>query len=142
MKILEIIKTDKPKEKENQISLDFYPNYHVGPVFEPGNPYTVGSYGVTWDNWNADTRLALWSLILRILPQARNQGIDFENPHTMFRQWLEKSPCMMVSETLEAIMSISTTPEELAAMCDYAHYSGDVRKLMSKVPNRSEGWEW
>ena len=142
MKLLDIIQTDKPKGKENQILLDFWPNYHVGPVHEPGNPRTVGSYGVTWDNWNADTRLALWCLISRIIPQARKQDVDFESPQSMFRQWLEKSPCMMVDETLAAMMSNTTPPERIAAMCDYANYSGSVTKLKSVIPNRPEGWEW
>ena len=77
-----------------------------------------------------------------MIPQARVQEVDFESPQSMFRQWLEKSPCAKIDETLEAIMSIKTTSGELAAMCDYANYKGSVTKLMSKVPNRAEGWEW
>jgi hypothetical protein len=99
MKLLEIIKTDKPFERETQVYLDFFPRFHAGPV----DPLRcTGSYGVTWDNWNGgDTRLAVWALVQRIILQAHKQGIEIEQEGTMFRKWLDKSPCWRVKETLE-----------------------------------------
>ncbi|KAE9368502.1 hypothetical protein N431DRAFT_414971 [Stipitochalara longipes BDJ] len=143
MKLLDVIKRDKPLERENKVSLDFYPNFHLGPADELGSPYCVGAYGVTWDNWNFDTTRAVWCLVLQIIPKARSQGIDFESKHTMFRQWLEKGPCHEIEETIKTFM----TPPELtnnhaenkknnrdylkkvAAMVNYRRTGGDVRML-------------
>jgi hypothetical protein len=149
MKLLEIIQTDKPKGKDTQISLDFYPNYHQGPVPFPGYKYYVGSYGVTWDNWNGDTRLGVWQLISVIIPQALKQKQDFWSKHTMFRQWLDKSPCWRVSETLATLVrdtGDTRTDEEIdenfAGMCDYPNTGGSKKKFKSNIPNRTEGYEW
>ena len=47
LELLNIIKSDRPKGKEHQVKLDWYPNYHVGPDPDvtPAQYYT-GSYGV------------------------------------------------------------------------------------------------
>jgi hypothetical protein len=138
MKLLDIIKTDRPLERENQVSLDFYPNFHLGPIDEPGSPYSVGAYGVTWDNWNFDTTRAVWCLMIQIIPKARSQGIDFESEHTMFRQWMEKGPCHKIEETIAAFMTPPDpqNPEEnidnlkrIAAMVNYRRTGGKVEEL-------------
>ena len=140
MKLLDIIKTDRVLEKENQVSLDFFPNFHLGPVEEPGNPYSVGSYGVTWDNWNFDTCRALWCLVIQILFKARSQGIDLESKHTMFRQWMEKGPCHKVEETIATIMNPESSLEVIAAMINYRRTQGKVERL--NQCNRPDGTRW
>jgi hypothetical protein len=142
MRLLDIIKTDKPLEKENQVYLDFFPNYHVGPKYYPGYAYHTGSYGVMWDNWNADTRLAIWALVSRILPKALDQGIDLTGPNTAFRKWLEKSPCWRIDETLKDLMDPTIRPVKLAVSVDFPHYHGREDYFTSKIPNRPESWEW
>jgi hypothetical protein len=151
MKLLDIIKTDRPLERENQVSLDFYPNFHLGPVEEPGNPYSVGAYGVTWDNWNFDTTRAVWCLIIQIIPKARSQGIDFESKHSMFRQWMEHGPCHEIEETIAAFMTPLAhdkdkskekamnieTLKKVAAMVNYRRTGGKIEKL--KQVNRLGG---
>jgi hypothetical protein len=140
MKLLDIIRTDRPLERENQVSLDFYPNFHLGPVAVPGNPYSVGAYGVTWDNWNIDTTRAVWCLMVQIIPKARSQGIDFESKHTMFRQWMEKGPCHKIEETIALFMKPDDSIENLkkiAAMINYRRTQGKVEKL--KQVNRPGG---
>ncbi|PMD20946.1 hypothetical protein NA56DRAFT_540642, partial [Hyaloscypha hepaticicola] len=140
MKLLDIIKIDKPLERENQVALDFFPNFHVGPVEEPGNPYSVGSYGVTWDNWNYDTTIAVWCLVIQIITKARSQGIDFESKHTMFRQWLEKGPCHKIKETIRTFMSPESSLELIAAMVSYRRTQGKINRLIQC--NRLDGINW
>ena len=48
MQLLEIITLDRMKGREHQVSLDFYPRFHIGPVIEDGNPQTIGGFGPTW----------------------------------------------------------------------------------------------
>jgi len=129
--------------KHHRLSFDFFPNYHVGPAEDPGNPYAVGSYGVTWDNWNTDTCLSVWCLVSRILPQARAQGIDFESDHTAFRQWLEMSPCREVGETLKALRHLQEPHPCLpavAAMVNYRETLGKPKKLAKN--NKPNDWQW
>jgi hypothetical protein len=144
MRLLEIIKTDRPLEREYQVYLDFYPNFHKGPPSQPGNKYAVGSYGVTWDNWNGNSTLAIWQLVSRIIPQARSQGLDFESPYTAFRKWLNDGPCWRVATTLPALLSPLTPPAELCAMVDCANptHNGSKRKFTHAIGNRHGGWEW
>jgi len=142
LRLLEIIRT-RSSVKKNQISFDFFPNYHVGPPEEPGNPYSVGSYGVTWDNWDNDTCLSVWCLVSKILPQAREQGIDFESQHTAFRQWLEMSPCREIGETIKALGTLQNPHPSLpaiAAMIDYRNTMGYPSGLCR--PNKPNGWNW
>ncbi|TVY88963.1 hypothetical protein LAWI1_G006282, partial [Lachnellula willkommii] len=146
MRLLEIIRSDRMLGKEDQVSLDFFPNYHVGPKESLGE-YCVGTYGASWDNWNGDTDIAIWAMVTRIIPQARKQGIDFESPHTAFRQWLDKSPCWRVDEMLEAISQFTTDPEydpaKFAALVDCRnpdHY-GNVTKYTGKITHRPQGWK-
>lgn len=149
MRLLEIIDTDKVKGKH--VALDFFPNYHLGPIDVPGSGQPAYSFGVTWDNAEIDTRLAIWQLVTRILPQARMQGVDFENQHTAFRQWLDKSPCSQVEATISAIMealddqgSIDSDlrDQKLVAQIDWPTYHGSVQKLLKRNHNRPEGWTW
>lgn len=149
LKLLEIIQVDKPLEKKNQISLDFYPNYHQGPIPFPGNKYHQGTYGVTWDNWNGDTRLAVWQLASIIIPQAIEQKQDFLSKHTMFRQWLDTSPCWRVAETLATLQvhpgdtrSQYEIDEDFVVMVDFPNTGGSKTKFKSDRPNCPEGWEW
>jgi len=143
MRLLEIIRTDRMLGKEDQVNLDFFPNYHVGPPEELGK-YSVGTYGACWDNWGGDTILAIWAMVCRIIPQARKQGIDFESPHTAFRQWLEKSPCWRVEEVLKTFSDPTCDVAKFAALVDCRnpdHY-GDVHKFTSKIKHRPQGWKW
>jgi hypothetical protein len=144
LRLLEIVKTDRILEREHSIRLDFRPNYHAGPVFYPGNKYCTGEFGITWDNWNANSILAVWCLIRRIIPQARSQGIDFESKHTAFRQWLDKGPCWKVEETLEAINDPQYDPIALAALVDCSNpdHNGKVSRFAGDIGNRPEGWQW
>lgn len=48
MRLLSIIRVDRMKGRENQVTLDFYPRLHVGPRVEAGNEYTIGGFGATW----------------------------------------------------------------------------------------------
>ncbi len=124
VKILDILRMDRPRGRENQISLDYFPNFHQGPADTSGSPYAIGPYGATWDNWNAYTCIAIWALICRIIGRARWQGIDFESRHTAFRRWLDKSPCYMVEETLEAMFNVDTPVRKVAMMVDWRHTQG------------------
>jgi hypothetical protein len=146
MRLLEIIRADRMLGKEDQVNLDFFPNYHVGPSEELGK-YCVGTYGACWDNWGGDTNPAIWAMVCRIIPQAKKQGIDFEGEHTAFRQWLEKSSCWRVKDVLEALPRLSD-PEydvaEFAALVDCRNpdHFGDVVKFTSKIKHRPQGWKW
>lgn len=142
LRLLEIITTDKPKGKKSQVSLDFYPNYHVGPFPFPGNEYHTGDYGVTWDNWNGDSRIGIWALLVSIIPAARSQNVDFESPHTMFRQWLDRSPCWHVARTLEVMMDKNQTDLDFVVMVDYPNTDGSHRRFTGEIRNRPEGWKW
>jgi hypothetical protein len=144
LRLLEIVKTDRIRERENSIRLDFRPNYHAGPVFSPGNIHSTGEYGVTWDNWNGNTILAVWCLVRRIIARARKQNIDFESKYTAFRQWLDKGPCWKVEETLKAVTDPGYDPIALAALVDCSNpdHVGKVRKFTSQIGNRPEGWKW
>lgn len=46
MKLLQIIRTDRPLGEENQVDLDFYPRLHRGPIESPSE-YCVGAFGVS-----------------------------------------------------------------------------------------------
>lgn len=115
LRLLDILKVDRLKGKEHSVSLDFYPMYHLGP----DNEHYVGRYGVSWDNTQMDTRRGIWSLAKRIIEKARAQNIDLQSPHTMFRQWLEKTPCWKVGWTLNSFWFPDTKAIEVAAMVEY-----------------------
>ncbi|KAL3422115.1 hypothetical protein PVAG01_06271 [Phlyctema vagabunda] len=144
-KLLEIVRTDKMKGK--QVALDFFPRYHQGPASGNPQPYS-GSYGVTWDNAEIDTRLAIWKIVYDLTPQAREQGVDLESPSSAFRRWLDRSPCWRVEDTLLAVNAYLGKLEDLGDICnfivwvDYPTYKGDVPYFVSNIPNRHEGWEW
>lgn len=144
IKLLDIIKTDKTKEREQQVALDFFPAHHVGPIPIPGTDNYSGNYGATWDNWRGDTRLAIWSLVAMILPRARAQNVDFTSEASMFRRWLELSPCLEVGAVLKALEDETTQPETLVSMVNYWTYKGDVGRLIDDIsnPNRPEGYLW
>lgn len=107
LRLLEIIKTDRVKERENQVNLDFYPQFHHGPgggISRYAGPYAVGAYGVTWDNWYHDSRLGVWALASQIFKQARSQNVDLESKGTSFRKWLDDGPCWEVDLTINALL--------------------------------------
>lgn len=155
--LLEIIQRDRPRGCENQVYLDFYPTYHVGPsqIYQAGNrkgERKVGlnlSYGVSWDDtgmYVQDTRIAIWQEVGTLLKQARSQGIDMESKHTMFRQWLDKSPCLAVEKTLKILMDPESEIENVIAHVAYGEFAGCVDKfnksVPGKVPNKPEGSQW
>ncbi|QSZ37632.1 hypothetical protein DSL72_008731 [Monilinia vaccinii-corymbosi] len=155
IEILHIIQRDRGRGCERQVSLDFYPAYHVGPH----KTYQVGAkkgekksgehhaYGVSWDDTgmyvDSDIRIAIWQEVCTILQLAREQGIDLESKHTMFRQWLDKSPCLAVKATLKVIMSPHSDVENVIAHVAYGEFGGRVDKFRKskpgKVPNKPEG---
>ncbi|CAG8948771.1 hypothetical protein HYFRA_00001893 [Hymenoscyphus fraxineus] len=142
--LLGIITLDRPKGKEHQVNLDFYPNFHIGPV-ETGKPWEMGGFGVTWDNWNRDSRLAIWQLVSHILPKARSQGIDMESPWTGFRKWLDDGPCWRVEQTLKVMMDPKVGPREFAAQVDAGNilHHGSVDMMFNyKRAILSGGMEW
>lgn len=137
IRLLDIIKADRPLGKDDQVYLDFFPNYHIGP-----KTGCTGSYGVLWDNWDGDTRLGIWQLVSRILPRAFAQGIDLTKPGTAFRTWLEMSPCWNVEETIKVIMTPDALPVIRVPYIDYPRYRGNVEYFRSKIWKRPEGWKW
>lgn len=142
LKMLDIVQMDRPKGKEHQISLDFFPNLHIGPILIPGANNYSGNYGVTWDSWLGDTCLAIWSLMTRILPIAKRRGVDLISPGTMFRKWLDMTPCLEIDATIEAIFDTNMGPVKFISMVDYLHYQGRPSKVTQAIPNRSEGSLW
>ncbi|KAH6669417.1 hypothetical protein B0J14DRAFT_703371 [Halenospora varia] len=147
--LLDILQVDRPKDKEEQVKLDFYPNYHQGPVEEEGNgAWCHGSFGASWDNWNFNTCLAIWALVCNIIPKAQRQGIDFLGKHTMFRQWLDKSPCWRVEETLAALGAyLAGRKCDTAALtalldCSNEDHFGNVKVYTGHIGNRAHGWKW
>lgn len=157
LELLEIITRDRLRGCEHQVSLDFYPAYHVGPYpthqagpkkgeDKIGETY---SYGVSWDDtglYIADVRIAIWQEVTGLIKQARIQGIDFVSKHTMFRQWLDKSPCLAVEETLKVIAKDFPTVEDTIVYVNYAEFKGRVSKFRKSrpgnVPNKTEGSQW
>jgi hypothetical protein len=126
LKLLDVITVDRMKGKEHSVYLDFYPNYHLGP--EDGGENT---FGVCWDNLDFDTCMGIWSLTKRIVTKARKQGMDLESLHTMFRQWLEKTPCWAVGSTLKSFFDPEKSPLEVAAMVQYRFTHGKTSYLTS-----------
>ncbi|KAF7863832.1 hypothetical protein EAF04_006797 [Stromatinia cepivora] len=155
--LLNIIQRDRLRGCEHQVHLDFYPAYHVGPYSthqagdKKGEQRLGGqySYGVTWDDPGmmvADIRLAIWQEVHGLIHQARNQGIDFESKHTMFRQWLDKSPCLAVEKTLKVLMDPCAGIDQIIVHVAYREFHGDVQKFRKSVPgkvaNKPEGSQW
>lgn len=147
MKLLEIIKTDRPLERENQVYLDFYPMYHQGPGDLPSgvrNPFFRGEFGVTWDNFGEDSCRAIWAIVYRAYYQAMKQGFDITTLGTAFRQWLDRGPCWNVAITLKAIKNTSIDLAELAALVDShnTEHKGNVGSFTDKNYGcRPEGHE-
>ncbi|TGO30649.1 hypothetical protein BPAE_0004g01070 [Botrytis paeoniae] len=158
IELLSIITRDRLRGCEHQVDLDFYPAYHVGPYpfhqagDQKGERRLGGeySYGVTWDDPGmhvADIRIAIWQEVHSLLRQARAQCIDFVSKHTMFRQWLDKSPCMLVDETLKILMDDDVTVDHVIAHVAYQDFGGKVEKyheaLKGKgIANKTEGVKW
>ncbi|TGO37801.1 hypothetical protein BHYA_0089g00420 [Botrytis hyacinthi] len=158
IELLNIITRDRLQGCEHQVDLDFYPVYHVGPHpfhqagDQKGERRLGGeySYGVTWDDPGmhvADIRIAIWQEVHSLLRQARAQGIDFVSKHTMFRQWLDKSPCMLVEETLKILMDDDVTVDHVIARVAYGDFGGRIEKyhkaLKGKgIANKTEGVKW
>lgn len=148
IEILEIIKTDRTIEKERQVNLEFFPNYHVGPVNFPGNRFFTGAYGATWDNFNGRTDLAIWGMTLNIMKKARESGNDLFSKGTAFRKWLDMSPCWRVDKTLKQIKKFldrKCTALELVAWLDFKLYRGEVFKITKEYrqfETNAEGTKW
>lgn len=155
--LLDIITHDRPPGCEHQVSLDFYPTYHVGPhaTYQDGpdkGEKKLGqqfAYGVSWDDagmYVDDTRIAIWQGACSLIVAAKLQGIDFMSKHTMFRQWLENSPCLAVEATLKVLMDPKSSLENVIAHVAYGEFSGRVDKFErskpGKVPNKPEGSQW
>ncbi|KAH7391435.1 hypothetical protein BKA64DRAFT_103592 [Cadophora sp. MPI-SDFR-AT-0126] len=148
IRLLEIIKTDRPLGRENQISLDFYPMWHQGPEFYTNgtewNPFYAGTYGATWDNTDMNTCLAVWSIVMRALPMARAQNVDIVSKGTAFRQWLDNGLLWKVEETLQAMLSPKPDLKLICALVDSRNpdHHGSVRRWASdSIGCRPEGWE-
>jgi len=148
LELFEIIKTDRPIEKERQVNLEFFPNFHIGPVRSPGNIYFTGGYGATWDNFNGRTDLAIWGLVLKIMRKARKYSIDVFSKGTAFRCWLEMSPCWRVGETLEIMeeyLDKRCNAMKMIAWLDYRLYRGDAFKITGEYrqfETNAEGTKW
>lgn len=148
-RLLDIIKTDRPLGRENQVSLDFFPMWHQGPTSEDErgecNPHRVGTYGVTWDSCDMDTCLAIWAIVFRALPIARAQNVDLVGKGTAFRQWLDKGLLHRVEETLEALQTPNCDQRKIAALCDARNpdHHGSWRRWSTNtsIGCRPEGYQ-
>jgi hypothetical protein len=129
LRLLEIIRTGRGSGMTEEITLDFYPRFHVGPLRIPGSDNCTGSYGVTWDNSGIDTRLAIWALVSGILNQSQKQGAGLFGEDSAFKLWLEKSPCWRIDETLIAIQQERNTIQ-LATQLDFPHTLGRRHSLI------------
>lgn len=145
--LLEIIKTDRPRGRENQIALDWFPNYHQGPSVKDmkvGIPY---SYGISWDDTGlvvSDSRIAIWQLVTNIIHQARMQEVDFEGSHTAFRRWLDRSPCCEVERSLSIILNPNSSLNDVVAWVAYPEFRGCPERIQGpkKLGNKPEGSIW
>jgi len=148
IQIMEIIKTDRPIEKERQVNLDFFPNFHFGPTRTSGNIYFTGGYGATWDNFNGRTDLAIWGLVLRIMRKTKEYGIDLFSKGTMFRKWLELSPCWRVKKALKKMVQYlngNCNALEMISWLDYKLYRGETYKITGEYrqfETNAEGTKW
>ena len=147
LQLLDIIRTDRPKGREDSVELDWYPNFHWGPPEEDCGKFFLGSYGVTWDNWNGDTILGTWRLVQRTVLKARQQGIDFESKHTSFRKWQDDGPCWRVDETMKVLFDANTLLKEPVKVCALvsahdANHHGNPHKFVLKLAHQPEGWKW
>lgn len=141
LQLLDIIKTDRPQGKS--ISLDFFPRFHAGPIHHTAiAKYCTGNYGVTWDDWRGNSVLAIWALMARILPTAVAQGVDLIEEGTMFRKWLDMTPCVNIDAILAALMDYNMDPKTFVATVDFYNYKGSVRRLERPVLNKPEGYKW
>jgi hypothetical protein len=128
MKLLEIIQMNRGTPQKDRVALDFYPRFHVGPEHIPGGYEPAGSFGVTWDNFSLDSRLAIWQLLTRILPQAKKQGVDLVSKDSAFRFWLGQSPLWRVDDTIAAIER-GDDGMKLAVQVDYPNTRGKTARF-------------
>ncbi|CZS95406.1 hypothetical protein WAI453_011355 [Rhynchosporium graminicola] len=149
-RLLDIIKTDRPLGRENQIYLDFFPTWHQGPKCvdddtDMHNTHFAGTYGVTWDNTDMDHCRAIWGIVIRALPIALAQNIDLTSKGTAFRQWLDKGLLWRVEETLEAMLDPGTDPRKLVALADSRNpdHEGQWQRFSNDavIGCRPEGYE-
>ncbi|KAI9744450.1 MAG: hypothetical protein M1818_001979 [Claussenomyces sp. TS43310] len=127
MQLLEIIRTNRGSGMTSDINLDFYPRYHIGPADEDPKVCS-GSYGVTWDNFTLDSRLAIWQILSVVLPQARKQGVDLISKDAAFRLWMERVPLWRLDDTIHAILH-ERDPHQVAAQVDFPHSRGRKSRL-------------
>jgi hypothetical protein len=128
-KLLEIVRKYRSygNGKTRIVKLDFYPRFHVGPRKTPVHGGKA-SYGVTWDNFVLDSRLAIWALLMSTLPQAKKQGVDLTSKDSGFRFWLEQSPCWRVEDTIKAIER-GDDGAKLAVQVNYPKTRGKTGRL-------------
>lgn len=139
LRLLQILQVDKPRGRENQVHLDWYPNSHQGP----DNDIWTGNYGFSWDNLGFDTRIAVWKHVKEIVHRARRQGIDMAARQTSFFKWLQDSPLWKVSETLDTIMDSKTSLAEKVAYINYPLLKGDEREVYCEdAVNEHHGRQW
>ena len=129
LKLLEIVRKDRNDDsgKTRKVHLDFYPRFHVGPMENAGKS-GKGSYGVTWDDFGLDSRLGIWQLLTRILPRAKEHGIDLITKDSALRFWLEQSPCWRIDDTIKAIER-GDDGAKLAVQVNYPNTRGKVGRL-------------
>jgi hypothetical protein len=126
MELLKIIRTDRGAGMTTNIRLDFYPRYHLGPkTVEEGY---VSSYGITWDNFKLDIRLAAWKIISDAVRQAERQGVDLYSHSSAFYLWMTKTPLWRIEETVYAILHESD-PQKFVSQVDYPHTKGHTSRL-------------
>lgn len=133
LELLKVIRTDRPKGKENQVKLDWAPNHHVGPV--PGSKEAVscgGGYGATWNNWGKPTDIGIWTITCCLLRQAALQQQDMVSTHTAFRQWLDKQPLRFIPETLALMANPDPDLIQLVAFVEASNgeHGGDPKLFM------------
>lgn len=141
--LLAVAKAHRIESHKPPCKLDFFPRLHVGPVVQ-GIKESHGSYGVTWDNSEMDTRLAIWCSVQRCIRQAKKQGIaeSLISKDSAFRQWVEKL-CWHVGPTMEAMYNetYADDPRQLAALVDFPNTGGDKDLLQFKAPFWGESFK-
>lgn len=124
------------------VKLDFFPRFHVGPV-RKNQPDSHGSYGVTWENSELDTRLAIWCLVEKAIKKAEAQGIVecIMAPESALRIFIEKL-CWNVGPTMKAIFEGTHADDgsQMAALYDFPRTAGDKKKLRLADENGDRLW--
>lgn len=133
-------------EPKKWAKVDFYPRFHVGPVdeYHDAEKY-AGSYGVTWDNWNLDSRQAIWTIVYRALIKAKEMGVEFAGKSSAFRRWLYAGPCLFVDEVLGRMLNPNKHGlEDLTSWIRYDKFRGRTSRLLTHHAfpqgQHNQGW--